>query len=87
MIAEGAGGGEEPGQPHWGGCPSLFMMEEKPSGAVVITDLRVLNEDRIRQIDELLHLLVSHGHGELRLVVKDGKYRWVIPSVSLEAAW
>jgi hypothetical protein len=27
------------------------------------------------------------GNGEVRLVVKNGKYRFVVPSPSLEAEW
>ena len=89
MVAEGAGRGEEPGAPTAVGAPVLFVMDGNPqdSGAIVISGLKVLNEERIRQIDDLLHLIMQSGHGELRLVVKNGKYRWVIPSVSLEAAW
>ena len=90
MIAEGAGRGEEPGAPTAVGAPVLFVMGDsgpRDPDAVVVSGLKVLNEERIRQIDNLLHLIVQSGHGELRLVVKDGKYRWVVPSVSLEAAW
>lgn len=50
--------------------------------------LKVLNDARVQQIDELLHwIMATSGNGELRLVVKDSIYRWVVPSPSLEAQW
>ena len=57
------------------------------SEGISVSGLKVLNEERIKQIDTLLHLVAQSGHGELRLIVKDGKYRWVVFSVSLDAAW
>jgi hypothetical protein len=50
--------------------------------------LKVLNRDRVLQIDELLYwVMTTAGNGEIRLVVKDGNYRWIVPSPSLEAKW
>ncbi len=76
IVGEGAGRGEESG-----------ALTNGVGAPFALDDLEVLNEERIRQIDSLLALIVSSGHGELRLIIKDGKYRWIVPSVSLEAAW
>ena len=49
--------------------------------------LLVLNEKRIGQIDAMLQAVMEQGNGEVRLIVKKGRYRWVVSAVSFEAEW